>query len=568
MMALFEQVTAQPYPWDKYAQAVLWNFGAGGMENTSATSLHESAIVSREALLDHDPDGLIAHELAHQWFGDLVTCNSWEHIWLNEGFATYFESLWLERRDGVDGYYTSMLADFDGVIGADRVAAPEGSGMASKVYVHPWEAFRRPANPYGKGASVLHMLRTGLGDDLFFKGVALYLNRRSLKTTETIDLRTALEDVSGKDLRQFFHQWVTRPQIPRLDVVTRFTGSDLEVSVTQNQVIDGDNPAFEFAMPLALADSGGNLTLHRVAVTQRTKTARIPCGSQPLYVAIDPWMALLAEFKIQQPLEAWREQALRGPTLPSRVQALRALRQMRDAGSAELALQVAQSNFATVVRVQAVNLLGEVGTAADMVKIASPDVDRWEVREAACRGLAEMIAQGRAGAQDRNAAVSALEMLASRDPSTKVRVAALIGAAQTGSSQAEAMTAQALQSDSQDDRMRQAALDVMAIRRVPGSLRKAIALTGPQYAPRTRAKAASVVVQLADQDREAAFAALDSLVRSTEVRTRLGAGQALVDLGDERAMATFDSLLGSEPTFDVRWRINSWKSALKQRLGR
>jgi HEAT repeat protein len=77
-----------------------------------------------------------------------------------------------------------------------------------------------------------------------------------------------------------------------------------------------------------------------------------------------------------------------------------------------------------------------------------------------------------------------------------------------------------------------------------------------------------VVVQLADQDREAAFAALDSLVRSTEVRTRLGAGQALVDLGDERAMATFDSLLGSEPTFDVRWRINSWKSALKQRLGR
>src|SRR5688572_20052583 len=94
MVDFFNKTTGQTYPWARYAQLCVHNFGAGGMENTSATTLYESCVIQPDALLDHDLDGLISHELAHQWFGDLATCNSWEHIWLNEGFATYATHLW------------------------------------------------------------------------------------------------------------------------------------------------------------------------------------------------------------------------------------------------------------------------------------------------------------------------------------------------------------------------------------------------------------------------------------------------------------------------------------------
>src|SRR5690606_32345803 len=119
MIDLFEQRFGVPYPWDRYDKRVVKNFGAGGMENTSATSMYPTAILDSTALLDGDLDGLIAHELAHQWTGDLITCKSWAHIWLNEGWATYCSALWNERRFGEDGYLDSIRNNF-GVARRDR----------------------------------------------------------------------------------------------------------------------------------------------------------------------------------------------------------------------------------------------------------------------------------------------------------------------------------------------------------------------------------------------------------------------------------------------------------------
>jgi aminopeptidase N len=125
MVDLFGRLTGQPFPWDRYAQVIVWNFGAGGMENTSATTLYDTAVLSADAVTDgFDLDGLISHELAHQWFGDLITCRSWEHIWLNEGFATYFSNLWFEERDGADGYQSGVRGNFDSVCGSDHADAP------------------------------------------------------------------------------------------------------------------------------------------------------------------------------------------------------------------------------------------------------------------------------------------------------------------------------------------------------------------------------------------------------------------------------------------------------------
>src|SRR5262249_26313768 len=121
MLEAFGRILEEPYPWEKYAQVVVWNFRNGGMENTSATSMYDTAVFNADRAWEEDFDGLISHELAHQWFGDMITCNSWEHVWLNEGFATYMTGLWLEQRPdspalpgGKDEYYRHMLGVMDG----------------------------------------------------------------------------------------------------------------------------------------------------------------------------------------------------------------------------------------------------------------------------------------------------------------------------------------------------------------------------------------------------------------------------------------------------------------------
>ncbi|MFZ4575052.1 MAG: M1 family aminopeptidase [Phycisphaerales bacterium] len=562
MVSLFEKLTGHTYPWDKYAQSVVWNFGAGGMENTSCTTLHESSIISREAQLDYDIDGLISHELAHQWFGDLVTCNSWEHIWLNEGFATYFSSLWFEHRDGADAYFANIRGNFDGVIAADRAPAPEGVGMASKVNAHPWEPFRRAANPYGKGSSVLHMLRVGLGDDLFFKGIKLYLDRRAFKTAETIDLRTAFEDVSGKDLRQFFRQWVERPGVPRLKVDTRWSSGQLSVSITQTQQIDGDNPAFEFALPVVVAEAGSAPRVERIAVTGRSREVTIPCATQPLYVAVDPALALLAEMNVSQPIEAWREQAAKGVTSPARIAALRELERQKDTAFTAAAGAIAADPKEPVsVRVAATRYLSAAPAPAQLSALMVPDVDRWEVREAAVEGARRLTG-------DALATAVLVESLATRDPSQKVRAAAIRSLGAMKAPGAGAIIEQAIRSDSHEDGIRLAAIDALTGRPEPEALATAIRLTGPSYLPRTRARAAAAVVQFAGADRTGAYDALVAMLDTHEVRTRLAAGQALVDLGDERALTDFDRLLGQSPTKDVAWTVGSWKRALSEKLGK
>ena len=569
MVTLFEKLTGHAYPWDKYAQSVVWNFGAGGMENTSCTTLHESSIIARDAQLDHDMDGLISHELAHQWFGDLVTCNSWEHIWLNEGFATYFTSLWFEHRDGPNAYFASIRGNFDGVIAADRIPAPQGNGMASKVYGHPWEPFRRAANPYGKGASVLHMLRVGLGDDLFFKGVKLFIERRALKTAESIDLRTALEDVSGKDLRQFFRQWVERPGIPRLSVKTSWENGELTVDITQTQQIDADNPAFEFALPMVLGGSGSPQKIERIAVTGRTRSVKIPCATKPTFVALDPTLALLAEMNLEQSPEAWRAQASSTLPLPARIVALRALENARDtefaAAAGAIAADVSQ---AVPLRVAAIRTLGATCSLAQLTPFLSPEIDRWEVREAAADQLSRLQRDNRLDAAGAASVAPIIEALATRDPSQKVRAAATRAVGALATPHADAIIDQAMQSDSQEDGMRVAALDAISARGGREALAAAIKLSGPSSLPRTRARAATTIVQFASADRNAAYTALVSMLNSPEIRTRLAAGQALTELADERAMNEFERLLAANPTRDVAWTVGGWRRALSEKLSK
>src|SRR5262249_46134674 len=232
MIRRFGELIGVKYPWNKYAQVVVSDFIFGGMENTTATTMYEHILLDERAAIDVTSDDLIAHELAHQWFGDLVTCRDWSHGWLNEGFATFMEHIDRESHLGRDEYDHGLRGDAEAYSAEAR--GRYRRPIVCQDYEAPIDIFDR--HLYEKGACVLHMLRRELGDALFFGGVRAYLTRHQKGVVETRDLMRALEEVSGRSLERFFEQWVYRPGHPELEIKVEHEGEVATVSVKQTQV--------------------------------------------------------------------------------------------------------------------------------------------------------------------------------------------------------------------------------------------------------------------------------------------------------------------------------------------
>jgi aminopeptidase N len=327
MIDLFSRLTGADYPYEKYAQSVVYLFNAGGMENTSTTTLHELCVMDERAALDQDLEGLIAHELAHQWFGDMITCKTWAHIWLNEGFASYFDALWQEYDHGRDAYDDDLWHTMRGV--ADQAAPDPRGGMVFFHYADSWENFRRGAgnNPYSKGASVLHMLRQSLGDELFFRCIAEYVKRSAWKPAESDDLRKVIEDLSGRSYERFFQQWVYRSGAPdvRASYEWDHAAKIARVTLEQRQEFTFETPAFACDVDVWLVDPSGNVSKHTIAMDGRSTSGALPCASEPKQVVIDPNNGVLMKLEPDLPTGLLVEQALRGPTTMARFGAIAAL---------------------------------------------------------------------------------------------------------------------------------------------------------------------------------------------------------------------------------------------------
>lgn len=300
MVAFLERLLDEPYPWAKYDQVITRGYNYGAMENTSATTIYPQAAFQSA----DDLRGVVVHELAHQWFGDLVTCKSWEHIWLNEGFATYCEALWDEERAGTDqkarrkAYLGNVAHWLDQQRGGNYGSAPAQAALVSNFYNDPDEPFMKVDNPYSKGALVLHMLRAGLGDEPFFAGVRLYLDRLRFDQAETSDFRRALEDASGRNLEQFFDQWCLRPGIPRLDLAFEPDDDGMHVQITQTQTIDALNPAYRFLLPIYVTMADGSSRYVYFNVTDPEQTQHFALPGRPVQVKIDPNMSVAAGYDI------------------------------------------------------------------------------------------------------------------------------------------------------------------------------------------------------------------------------------------------------------------------------
>ncbi len=243
MIECFSQRLGVDYPWDKFSQVVVRDFVSGAMENTSAVVHYELVQHDAREHLDNTHEDIISHELFHQWFGDLVTCESWSNIPLNESFATYGEYLWNEWKHGrMEADYT-----FDENLAGYLNSKNAENKIPIRYKYHDKEDMF-DAVSYSKGGRILHMLRYAVGDDAFFKSLQLYLTKNKFKTVEIHELRLAFEEITGMDLNWFFNQWFLQAGHPELELKYEFNTDKTEAKLIVKQVQDSTRGVYQLPL--------------------------------------------------------------------------------------------------------------------------------------------------------------------------------------------------------------------------------------------------------------------------------------------------------------------------------
>lgn len=560
MVALFEEVFGQRYPWARYDQLVVRNFGAGGMENVSATTLHPGSIFDEIAGEEEDLDGLIAHELCHQWTGDLVTCRTWAHIWLNEGWATYGEALWRERRDGADGYFDAIFGNF-GVAKRDSTDGP--LPMVSPIYRNPWETFGRLPNPYTKGASILHMLRERLGEDVFYDGTRRYMAAHAGGLAETDDFRKALEAASGKSLEWFFDQWCHRPGCPNLKAEVSYDTASrrLTVRVEQTQKIDERTPAFRLSLPIVVETASGERMIPW-EIHERRAERVIELDGPPLLVAIDPRLQALKTIELSMPTELLIACARRGPTQAARRGAIEALASRNEPAVIEALAEIA-TNPGTVrsSRRAAIEALTAFGTPEALSHLLA-HFDSGERDPRVRVALVEALR-----AQPRDDAAERLERVALHDRSYQCRAAAARGLAAIKATDRAAVLLALTEVPSHQERVRVAAIEALASLGDLRGLEPALRLARRGNFDRARPDAIRALAALAakaePEDRSRVIQLLVETLDDPERRSHDAAGDALASLKATEAAERLQWIAANDRDPGRRERADRWLRAIR-----
>jgi aminopeptidase N len=324
MVEFYSQTYGYPYAYPKYAQVCVDDFIFGGMENTSTTLLTDRCLLDERAAIDNlRAETLVAHELAHQWFGDLVVIKHWSHAWIKEGAATYAEVLWLTHE------YSSDLGRYYW-LGQAREYLDEDSSryrrpLVTHVYREAIELYDR--HIYEKGSCVYHMMRVELGDELFFKTIATFLKDNAHNTVETIDLLRAVEKTTGRNLTFLFDQYVYRGGHPDYKVSYSWDNDSnlAKVAVTQTQVSDGKTDGlFDLKIPIAFTTNNVTQSF-TVRIHQREQAFYFPLASKPDFVSFDAGNNTLKTVELDYPLPELSAQLNQDPDCLSRLHAAAAI---------------------------------------------------------------------------------------------------------------------------------------------------------------------------------------------------------------------------------------------------
>lgn len=323
MIKFFSDFNGVPYPYEKFAQSVVTNFLYGGMENVSAVTLNGRSLHDRRSELDADGEGLIAHELAHQWWGDLVTGADWGQFWLNEGYAEYYTMLYAEHAHGVDRFDIDRRDDQAEYFRNDaRYRRP----IVTQMYGDPFDM--ADDTTYDKGALVLHMLRTMVGTDTYQKAQTAFLTQYREKPVDTTQWQAAMEQASGKELGWFTSEWLYKAGFPEYSVSYRYdaTTNTIRVAVDQTQKTAWNTPAV-FVMPITIALLDGDGTPHPTLIQndKRRQVFTIAAPAKPVAVLFDPGHTIVSKVRFPRGDDELAFIARKAPSVFDRLDAFDAL---------------------------------------------------------------------------------------------------------------------------------------------------------------------------------------------------------------------------------------------------
>jgi aminopeptidase N len=452
MIEFYSARTGVAYPWEKFAQTVVEDFIYGGEENVSAVTMTDATIHDARAHLDYSSDGLVAHELAHMWWGDLLTCRDWSHAWLNEGFATYFQNAFTEYDLGADRAAKEIL-DNQVIL---RNLDDHGTRRPTVLnrYVSPMELFE--SHIYGKGAVVLNMLRFVLGDELFWKSIRTYANKFAFHNVETNDFKVAIQEATGYNLHWFFDEWLYKAGYPVLDISTAWDqdGRSLRMTVKQTQRIDSLTGLFTTPVEVQVWVHD-EPTTYRITVSKQEETFSFPAYQQPQLVIFDKGSKILKKTVVRKPLDEWIYQLRHAEDGVDRFLAVDELEGFVDSGVVLKALSRAmmEDRFSEVRR-EAAWAIGDERKVdvSDTLIAAYGDLDA-KVRNASVTSLARW-----GGEKVRNTLLHAFE----RDSSYDVAASALRSLAKVDSIHRNRYSEEGLNRPSRNEVIRGAALQVLS----------------------------------------------------------------------------------------------------------
>ncbi len=417
----------------------------GGMENTSATTLTDRVLHDRRSLLDNSPDWVIAHEMTHQWWGDLVTCRDWTDLWLNEGFATYGEVLWAEHSQGPDEMaYLLWQKSGPAMGGAKGPVVPRG-------YTNPDALFDNRVYP--KGGWVLHMLRRRLGEDAFWKGMKMYGERYRYRAADTSDYRRVMEEASGQNLQRFFYDWTERGGYPILQVTTTSAPGQKTAKVTIEQTQAGE--PFHFPLRLSFTSAGDQKVDQVIPVTQKWMTCTVPLPGALQMVEVDPGQTLLVEIHETKSRDLWVAQLHHAASVPARIRAVEHFAGSKKSGDCKALCQALAAEPFCGVKDEIAQALAKSKTPACRDALIAQLTDKnAKVRRACARALGEF-------GHDKVAAAALATLLRHGDESYFVLESSMNACARLDPKEALPLARPWLNEASYHDVLRRTALDAL-----------------------------------------------------------------------------------------------------------
>ena len=556
MVALYEKLTGVPFPFEKYGQVAVAEFVFGGMENASLTTQTDLTLHDARAHLDFSSEPLVSHELAHQWFGDLVTCRTWSHGWLNEGFATYFEQLWQEHAHGEAEFDFARLSALRAYLAED--AGRYRRTIVAVKYDEPIDVF--DAHLYEKAGAVLHMLRKKLGDEAFFGAVSSYLQAFADQTAETPDLRRAFEDYTGLDLGKFFWQWLINGKgHPEIKVTGSWDGDERQFSLGFEQTQDIEAAAlFSLEIDVELRHEGG-VVKRRLTLERKQQSFAIPLPASPTAVLVDPRGDLLAtwEFSLAEPL---LRATLSGTDVPvwSRLQAAAALAKKPSAqNTAALGAQLA-SEQPWMLQAEVAKALGKINTLAAWTALTEPQLAHPKARRAQREAMGRFVGE--------QAGQALAQRLLAGDASVLVEAETARSLGATRASVAFDALVAALDRDSWNETIRVGILDGLAALQDPRGIAVARIYLEKRWPTLLRCGAIRCLCSFSAEPVQA-IDALRPWTADTSFRFAFNLASALGQLGDGRAIALLQTVADKAIDGRVKKRAGESIAALRAGMG-